>query len=465
MNKEQQEIFNMVKSLYKDEQGKPIELAPGQLEIFMSIVKKKHSRVQAKCFTRYGKSLTTALGVLTRASSFPEKWAIVSGTKDKAKIIMNYINAHIFDNEYTSSKFRMEKGDSAESIRRHRNKNHITFDVGKGLIGEIFIASAKEALGHGAPNVIEDEASLIPDNEHALVMRMVGDNPHDNFMMKIGNPFFRNHFLKSDMDPDYHKINIDCYRGIDEGRFTKQQLEETKQFSYFKVLYENKFPAPETVDEQGWSYLLNEEDIKTATTRKVEPFGKKRLGVDVARGGRNYNAWVLRGDNYAKVLLKDLDNDLMSVAGKTIQFIKDERIDPTEVSVDDVGVGGGVVDRLREQGYKVNGVIENARAEKNDEFANLKAELYAGVEGVANWIKRTGYIEAHKDWEELTRIRFKKDSRGRTKMEPKEDMRKRGEESPDIADALMLTFFSSESGIYKPVNPQEILQGGAGWDM
>ena len=461
---ENEKIAQMVATLYKNEDGSPIRLAPTQIEIFKAIAQKTHPRVHCSTFTRYGKSRTTALAVLTRAATFPEKWAIVAGNAKKAKIVMNYINAHIFDNEFTSGRFRMEKNDSAEAIRRNRNKSHISFDVGNGLMGEVYIVGAKEAIGHGAPNIVEDEASLIPDNDHSLVMRMLGDKTDGNFLFKIGNPFFRNHFLKSSLDPAYQQIIVDCYKGLEEGRITREIIEENRPYSFFKVLYECQFPSAEAVDEQGWSYLLVDADIVAAQARTLEPFGRRRLGVDVARGGRNYNVWVLRGENFAEVLRKDLDNDLMSVAGKTAEFAERHGVDRGDIAIDDVGVGGGVTDRLRELGYNPIAVKEGARASEPEEYANLKAELYAGREGVANWIRRGAFLVPHAGWEELTRIRFKKDSGRKTKIESKEDMRKRGEESPDVADALMLTFATRGGtvggGNFNPADPLSVLQQG-----
>jgi hypothetical protein len=484
MTEEQKKIYELVKSLYKNEDGTPVLLSPTQCDIFATIAMKKHPRNHCMTFTRFGKSRTTALAVLTRCATFPEKWAIVSGSKDKAKIIMNYINGHIFDSEYVASKFRMDKGDSADAIRRHRNKNHITFDLGGGKISEIFITSAKDAIGHGASNVVEDEASLIPNDEHALVMRMLGDNPDDSFLFKIGNPFLRNHFLDSYNDPSYNKILINAEQGVHEGRISRSLIDEMRKFSFFGVLYDVKFPSAESVDSEGWSYILTEDDIKTATERKQEPFGFLRMGVDIARGGRNFNAWVIRGDNWAKVLRKDLDNDLMSVAGKTIAFIKEYKINPENVSIDDVGVGGGVTDRLREQGFNVNAVVEGSKDYKDNElprleadakrrgyalerFSNFKARLYAGKDGVANWIKRTGYLEPHEDWAELLKIRYKKDSNGRTRIESKDDMRARGEESPDVADALMLTFSTQvvQANNFTMPDPMVILSGKNRWDL
>lgn len=457
LNNEQQQAYDLVKTLYKAEDGSPILLSKSQCDIFNEIARRKHPRVHCMPFTRYGKSLVSALAVLTRAATYPEKWAIVSGDKEKAKIIMSYINMHIFDSEYTASKFRMEHGDSAEAIRRNRNKNHVSFDLGGGKLGEIFISSAKGAIGLGAKNIVEDEASLIPNDEHSLVMRMLGDDPHDNFLFKIGNPFIRNHFLDSYLDPKYHKIVVDCYDGLSEGRISHNVIEENKDYKYFSVLYECKFPAAEDVDEEGWSYLLSEEDIKKAQDRweQAEHYGQKRLGNDIARGGRDYNVWGLRGENYATILKKNHEADLMNVAGQNISYMKEHGIDEDMVFLDDVGVGGGVTDRMKEHGYTVNAVKEGAKAtemkigynpktrtdEMMPEYLNVRAQIYAGDNGLANWIKRVGALDPNVDWSELTRIRYKKNPRGLTMIESKDDMRKRGEKSPDVADALALTFY------------------------
>lgn len=476
----QQKIYDLVRGMYKNQDGSPVLLSPSQCDIFAIISMRLEKRTHCQTFTRFGKSQTVALAVLTRAATYPEKWAIVAGSKEKAKIIMGYINTHIFDTEYTAAKFRMEHGDSAEAIRRNRNKSHISFNVGGKLISEVFVCSAKEAVGFGAPNIIEDEASLIPDDEHSLVMRMLGDNPDDNFLFKIGNPFFRNHFLKSSLDPAYHQINIDCYKGLEEGRINHATIEENRPYSFFKVLYECLFPSAESVDEKGWSYLITEEDIKQAMARwqTFEHYGKRRLGNDVARGGRNFNVYALRGENYATILKKDHNNDLMAIAGQNQAYMSEYRIEEGDVFIDDVGVGGGVTDRMKEAGIKPTAIKEGAKAtemtmrynpktkkdELMPEFANMRAQMYAGKNGLANWIKRTGALDPAVDWSELTRIRYKKNGQGLTIIESKDDMRKRGEESPDVADAIALTFCGEATTAaveFKPVDPALILEQGS----
>jgi len=440
------ETQNLVKTLYRDEQGLPIILTDGQDEIFRTIFGKLHPRVHIMTHTRYGKSLDVGLAVLTRAATFPEKWAIVAGQKEKARIIMDYVIGHIFDNDYTKTRFIPDKGESIENIRRYKNKNRLTFatnvtEEGKTLLSEIFIGSAKDALGFGSSNVVEDESALIPDDEHALVMRMLGDNPKENFLAKIGNPFNREHFFRSFQDPAYKKIVVDCYQSLKEGRITQETIDEMRQFAFFKILYECEFPGENEMDEAGWMQLLSSDDIRVAQERVVEPFGIPRLGVDVAKGGRNFNCWVLRGDNYAKVLWKDHEEDSVKIADETIEFMKQYDVPDKAVFIDDTGVGHGVVSILKNKSLRVNAVNFGERSENFQQDLNKRAEVYAGENGVQPWIKQGGSLESHPGWMELTHVRYKKqENGGRTVIESKDDMRKRGYESPDVADALALTF-------------------------
>jgi hypothetical protein len=149
-----QDARELVKQLYKDETGKPIILTDGQCDIFNIIFKRFTPRNHIATFTRYGKSLVTALAILTRVSTFPEKFALVAGNDDQARIIMSYVIQHIFDNEYTKTRFLVGKGESEENIRRYKNKDRLNFVIKrekgeKMLLGELFITNAQGALGFG----------------------------------------------------------------------------------------------------------------------------------------------------------------------------------------------------------------------------------------------------------------------------------------------------------------------------
>ncbi len=153
-----EETRELVASKFLDDRGDPLILTDTQCDIFNLIWKKVHPRVHIETVTRFGKSLTVALAVLMRISTYPEKFSVVAGTTKQARIIMGYIIQHIFDNDYTRKKFIMEENENEESIRRYKNKDRLNFVVdrkdGKDLLGEVFITNAKGAMGFGAPNVV-----------------------------------------------------------------------------------------------------------------------------------------------------------------------------------------------------------------------------------------------------------------------------------------------------------------------
>ena len=114
---------------------------------------------------------------------------------------------------------------------------------------------------------------------------------------------------------------------------------------------------------------------------------------------------------------------------------------PSEICVDSIGVGAGVVDRLRELGMPARGVNVAESPAMSDRYMRLRDEL---------WFKCREWFEARDcsmpDQEELvnelTALRFKILSSGKFKAEGKDEMKKRGLRSPDLADSLVLTFGS-----------------------
>jgi len=453
----------LVRSLYKNDYGQPFELAPGQEEIFNAIFYKQsptgQNRIHIMTFTQYGKSDTVSMAVLTRAATFPEKWAIIAPSQSKAKIIMGYVIKHLFENEYTMDRFKLKEGENADTVRRERSKNRLTFDIGNNQIGEIFILSAESRLkqsedvgnslmGFGSPNVVEDEAALISDEADAKAMRMVGGFTSfgTDFVVKIGNPFTRGHFLQAREDPAYYKINIDYERGIKENRLTAKFIEEMRKKPYFGVLYDNKFPEADDIDAKGWTQLISEDDVERAMVKPgevVAHIGEKRIGNDVARGGANMTVWALRSMNFLEILAKSRQDNLTEIAGQTLFFMTEKSVGAENVFIDDVGVGGGAVDPLHYQQKPVRGINVGMTAIDQGRFVNIRAEAYWRFR---EWIKKGGRLSADDEWFQLTKIRYKPDSKGRLRVQSKDEMRANGVDSPDVADAGMLTFVRQEHG-------------------
>ncbi len=444
-----EETKQLVRTLYKDSRGNPFELTDGQAELFDIIFKKKFPRNHVETYTRYGKSEVISMAVLTRISTFPEKWAIVAGQEEKSRIIMDYLIKHIFDNEYTRQRFIVSPGENESNIQRYRNKKRINFNIGDGKFGELFICSAKEAMGFGASNVVEDESALVSDRDHALVMRMLGDHP-DNFLVKVGNPWESEHFRKSFDDISYHKFTVDFKQGIREGRLTPSYVDEMRKQPFFDVLYECKRPKEGMSDERGWIPLLTRDEVESAMVDIGVGFGVNKLGVDVAGGGRNFSVIVQRYTNLARVVHKSNDSDTMSLAETVMNFKgkEDERgqiILPNNISVDMLGIGRGMYDLLSRNlpgVYGVNGATQPIF--DKDRFVNARAEMYWRA---MEWIKQGGKLLKDDDWYQLTKIKYKiklSGVKGKLQIISKEELLREGVQSPDVADALAMTFATED---------------------
>ncbi len=131
--------------------------------------------------------------------------------------------------------------------------------------------------------------------------------------------------------------------------------------------------------------------------------------------------------------------DTMKLVGHIVAAI--DQWKPDQVVVDEVGIGAGVVDRLKEQGYSVRGVNVGSAAQEHEHFANLRAESYWNL----RQLLLDGSVALPKDNElvvQLAALKYSFNSQGKVLIESKDDMRRRGVPSPDKADALMLAFLA-----------------------
>jgi hypothetical protein len=122
------------------------------------------------------------------------------------------------------------------------------------------------------------------------------------------------------------------------------------------------------------------------------------------------------------------------------RIVHEAEIDnPLEIMVDSIGLGSGVADRLRELGYNVRDVNVSESSAMNPQAARLRDELWLNVREWLN--QRTCKLPKQDDLRaELCSPTYTFTSTGKIKVEGKSDMKRRGMRSPDLADALCLTF-------------------------
>jgi len=429
-----------VRKLFKDDFGKHFELTDGQADIFLSIFLKRNCRVEIIASTQYGKSHTLAMAIICRSQAFREKFAIVAGRKDKARIIQEAIIQHLFDNVNIVAQLEYDPNEPLDRLRRERSKDKLVWRRGGGV--QVFSAQTKSAkqvfdslTGFGSQNIVEDESGLIPDQFQTMILRMLGGFKL-NYLWKVGNPFLRNHFKRTWESNRYEKILIDYQQALKEGRYSQDFIEEMRNEPFFDVLYECKFPEEELFDPKGYIRLLTDEEIKSARG-KAEHSGVLSLGFDVSEGGSK-NVGILRSSKFAEIVHRSNISDLMVTVQVIIDIIKKYNLDVSNVNVDKTGIGAGVVARLRELGYYVNGVMWGSKARKPETYANLKAENYWDAR---EWVKQGGTLEDNDGFNTLSVVKFKTETGSeRIKIKTKEELRKDGISSPDEADAFALSF-------------------------
>ena len=168
------------------------------------------------------------------------------------------------------------------------------------------------------------------------------------------------------------------------------------------------------------------------------------LAADVARFGGDQSVLVIANSDTVLEMKAYRGLDTMELTGRIVEAHRRWR--PRRIVVDEIGIGAGVVDRLKELDLPVTGINVGRPARQRRLFANLRAEGYWGLYELFN----QEAIAIPNDPElagQLSSLRPGQNSRGQLFIEKKDEMRARGLPSPDKADALMLAFLRNTGGV------------------
>ena len=207
--------------------------------------------------------------------------------------------------------------------------------------------------------------------------------------------------------------------------------------------------------------------IEDAIGRDVKyPVSKRIAGLDVARFGDDANAFVVRKGQSIEHLEQWRDKDLMQTTGKIVEAYREKKLFD-EILIDSIGLGSGVVDRLKEMNVPAIGVNVAESSSQKENFMRLRDQLW--------WSCREFFQEKQCRIEpgldliddligELSSVRYTIQSNGKVKVEGKDEMKKRGLPSPNLADALNLTFAEGVSPrVSKTTVRKVIKKTSKGW--
>ncbi len=336
--------------------------------------------------------------------------------------------------------------------------------------------------------VIVDEAGGVPAEIYEAVMGLL--TSRNSRLLLIGNPVSPSGFFYDSHKPGsgFERLHISCAdspnvierREVVPGLVTAEWIEAQRaQWGAGSAAYASRvlgeFPA------EGEDCLIPLGWVEEAMRREIPPLDRDSqvLGVDVARFGSDRTVMILR-DRYAlRHVVARQGQDTMATAGALLALAREQAIPARRVRIDDTGLGGGVTDRLREQGFAAVAVNMAGRAVEADRFANVRAECYwllrealDPVRGLSeSRVKAcldpttdndarsrrgkaclTPFSDGGADRPlalppgsdalaaECIAPRFSYTSRGQIRLEGKDEIRARLGRSPDLADALALTF-------------------------
>lgn len=230
--------------------------------------------------------------------------------------------------------------------------------------------------------------------------------------------------LEPDMDiSDLLQIITEYGEDSDEARIEVRGM--------FPAKGDHQLIGPETVDR------AMEREVATDTGAPLI------IGCDVARFGEDKCVIAFRqGRDARSIEWKNFKKLSVTQFARHIADVIDQ-FDPDAVFIDGNGVGGGVVDVLRDMKYKVTDVQFGGSADDQKQYANKRTECWCKM---ADWLSVGGVppLQALKD--DMTSPEYGyKGTDNQKAMEPKDKTKKRGFASPDFADALALTFASPVS--------------------
>lgn len=291
--------------------------------------------------------------------------------------------------------------------------------------------------------LIADEASGVPDAVfEAASGSMSGRNA---ITILAGNPVRLTglfHDTHTKLKSSWFTVHISCvgHRRIAPDFIEDMRRRYGEDSNGYRVRVLGEFPKS---DDDA---VIARHLMESALDRKVEATNVKPIwGLDVGGGGEasDRSALAKRKGNTLVGKVETFGGlDVMQLCGRVKQewdaTPPSDR--PSDICVDSIGLGAGVALRLQELGLPARGINVAEMPAMREQYINLKAELWfkcrewfaARDVNIANDIE-TG--------DELCAVNFDiPSSSGKMKIEPKANTKKRLGQSPDRADAVILTF-------------------------
>ena len=407
-----------------------------QVQILMAVARSR--RVSIVGCNGSGKDWAAARAIL---------WWVVSHRPAKA-IVTGPTNRQVDDIVWNEIRAAFSRAPERLGGRMYRTSRYELDDQNFAL--GFATNSPYNLQGFHSPNllVVITEAHAVRQGDIDAIRRL---NP--SCVLMTGNPFvtagtfYDSHHSRREL---YRTVQISAFdtpnivnqRVVVPGMITQEDIDDRKEeWGEASPLYIGsvlgRFPDNlEGVVVPLWA-------ATEAAKREQKAEGRVVVACDVARFGHDKTVVMRRQGPVARIVWRVRGQDTMKVAGYLKGYCEANEVD--ELVVDDTGVGGGVVDRLKEVGLRRTRIlpfIAGKKAKNEERFRNRIAEVW--------WAMRRCYLDRWLDTDDdaaligqVSSRQYEVRSDGRIRLQSKERMHR----SPDEADALAMTFAPTRGGI------------------
>jgi len=333
--------------------------------------------------------------------------------------------------------------------------------------GEAFaVASDNHELIEGAHAdsllFLFDEAKAIkPEVFDAAEGALSGGGGAEAFALAISTPgeptgrFYDIHRRKPGFE-DWHVRRVSLVESIEAGRISGEWAEQRKrQWGEQSAVYQNRvlgeFCATDedSIIPLAWIEAANERWELWNENKEWLPF--TCVGVDVARSENgDKTVLAMRHGDVITELRRHAETDTMQVTGYVAGILRARSSGYAVVDV--IGIGAGVVDRLREQNLSVKPFNAGERAIGKDqskelEFLNKRSQAWWNLRELLDPASNSSIAIPPDDLliGDLTAPHWKATSAGKIQVESKDDIRKRLGRSTDDGDAVVMAFYKQPS--------------------
>ena len=309
-----------------------------------------------------------------------------------------------------------------------------------GVEGRLWSAENPDAYAgvHNFAGVmlVFDEASGIDDSIWSVAAGFFTENTPNRFWMAFSNPRRNSGYFYECFNSkrEFWKNKIVDARSVEgTDKQVYQQIIDEYGADSSQAHVEVYGEFPNASDDQFIGASIVDEAMRRP--RWKDQSAPVVIGVDPARFGSDSTVIAVRQGRDVVAIKKYKGDDTMEVVGRVIEAIEEYK--PALVVIDEGGLGAGVVDRLKEQRYKIRGVNFGSKSKNPLMWGNKRAEMWGELR---EWLKSASVPNDRFLKNDFMGPLMKPDSKGTIYLESKKDMKARGLASPDAADALAVTF-------------------------